>query len=399
MTLFAALYHYVLPFIVVLTPLVFVHELGHFLLARWNGVRVEVFSIGFGRELFGWTDKHETRWKISILPLGGYVKMFGQVEPDLGSGAGADMKRSGPPAKEFGTEAAEGPAFELTEHDKAVSYNHKKIWQRAAISFAGPAANLIFAVLLLAIVFATAGQQITSPQIGEVVAGSAAEAAGLKVGDTVLTANGQHLRRFEDLAALVGLGLDEPLKLQVKRGDQVIAIDAKPKIIEITDIFGNKQRIGRLGVSPSGAGEIVHYDPLTALWVAASETYNMGASVLKSLGQIITGARPPSEVSGVISIAQMSGNVFSQGFFAIISWVVFISINLGLINLFPIPLLDGGHLMFYAIEAISGRKPGPKAEEWSMRVGLALVLSLMLFAAWNDLVRIGVIRFIANLFA
>lgn len=399
MTLFAALYHYVLPFIVVLTPLVFVHELGHFLLARWNGVRVEVFSIGFGRELFGWTDKHETRWKISILPLGGYVKMFGQVEPDLGgSGAARDMTRSGPPAKELGTGVSE-PAFELTEHDKAVSYNHKKLWQRAAISVAGPAANLIFAVLLLAIVFATAGQQITSPQIGEVMPGSAAEAAGLQKGDTILTANGQQLRRFEDFAALVGLGLDEPLKLQVKRGDQVIEIAAKPKIIETTDIFGNKQRIGRLGVTPSGAGEIVHYDPLTALWVATSETYNMGASVLKSLGQIITGARPPSEVSGVISIAQMSGNVFSQGFFAIVSWLVFISVNLGLINLFPIPLLDGGHLMFYAIEAISGRKPGPKAEEWSMRVGLALVLSLMLFAAWNDLVRIGVIRFIANLFA
>ena len=387
MTLFAALYHYVLPFIVVLTPLVFVHELGHFLLARWNGVRVEVFSIGFGRELFGWTDKHETRWKISILPLGGYVKMFGQVEPDLGSGAAADMKRSGPPAKEFGT-GVEEPAFGLTEHDKAVSYNHKKIWQRAAISAAGPAANLIFAVLLLTIVFATAGQQITSPQIGEVMPGSAAEAAGLQKGDTILSANGQHLRRFEDLAALVGLGLDEPLKLQVKRGDQIIEIAAQPKIIETTDIFGNKQRIGRLGVSPSGAGEIVHYDPLTALWVATSETYNMGASVLKSLGQIITGARPPSEVSGVISIAEMSGNVFSQGFFAIVSWLVFISINLGLINLFPIPLLDGGHLLFYGIEAMRGRPLSERAQEMGFRIGLAIVLVLMIFATYNDILRL-----------
>jgi regulator of sigma E protease len=399
MNLVSSLYQYGIPFVVVITPLIFVHELGHFLLARWNGVRVEVFSIGFGRELFGWTDKHQTRWKISILPLGGYVKMFGQVEPDLGSGAAADMKRSGPPAKEFGTEAANGPAFELTEHDKAVSYNHKKIWQRAAISFAGPAANLVFAVLVLAIVFATVGQQLTSTKIDQVTPGSAAEAAGLQKGDTILSANGEHLRRFEDLAALVGLGLDEPLKLQVKRGDQVIEIDARPKIIETTDIFGNKQRIGQLGVGHAGGGEIVHYDPLTALWVATTETYSMGTQILKSLGQIITGARPASEVSGVISIVKMSGNVFSQGFFATVSWIVFISINLGLINLFPIPLLDGGHLMFNAIEAISGRKPGPKAEEWSMRVGLALVLSLMLFATWNDLVRSGVIRFIASLFA
>ncbi len=212
MNLFAWLYYHVFPFIVVLTPLVFVHELGHFLLARWNGVRVEVFSIGFGRELFGWTDRHKTRWKVSILPLGGYVKMYGQVEPDMGSGA----TETPPPSAD----------------DLAVSYNHKKVWQRAAISAAGPAANLIFAVLLTAIIFATIGQQLTSTLIDKVMPGSAAEAAGLKSGDKILSANGQELRRFEDLAAMVALGLGEPLKLQVqradfRRGDQVIELDAQ----------------------------------------------------------------------------------------------------------------------------------------------------------------------------
>ena len=380
MNLFAWLYHHILPFIVVLTPLVFVHELGHFLLARWNGVRVEVFSIGFGRELFGWTDRHQTRWKISILPLGGYVKMYGQVEPDMGSGA---------------TEAPPPSADDL-----AVSYNHKKLWQRAAISFAGPAANLIFAVLLTAIIFATIGQQLTSTQIDVVMPGSAAEAAGLQKGDKILSANGQELRRFEDLAGMVALGLGEPLKLQVQRGGQVIELNAQPKIVETKDMFGNTQRIGQLGVQHAASGgEVVHYDPLTALWVATVETYRTAAAVLKSLGQILTGTRPPSEVSGVITIAQMSSNVFEAGFGATISFIILISINLGLINLFPIPLLDGGHLAFYAVEAISGRKPGPRAEEWGMRVGLALVFSLMMFALWNDLVRNGVISYIANLFA
>ena len=394
MNAIAWLYHYILPFIVVITPLVFIHELGHFLLARWNGVRVEVFSIGFGRELFGWTDRHNTRWKFSALPLGGYVRMFGQAEPDMGKSAAArDWARS-----ERGREDPEQPA-ELTDAERDVAFNHKRIWQRAAVTVAGPAANLIFAVVLTAIIFATYGQQLSSTQIGQVFPGSAAEAAGLLKGDKILSANGQQLRRFEDLAAIVGLGLNEPLKLQVQRGDQVIAISAQPKIIETKDIFGNTQRIGQLGVQTAGAGEIVHYDPLTALWIASVETYRTAAGVLKSVGQILTGARSAGDLSGIVSIAKMSSNVFEAGIGPTISFIVFISINLGLINLFPIPLLDGGHLVFYAIEAVSGRKPGPKTEEWSMRVGIALVFSLMLFALWNDLVRYGVISYIANLFA
>jgi regulator of sigma E protease len=401
MNAIVSLLHYTVPFIVVITPLVFVHEMGHFLLARWNGVRVEVFSIGFGRELFGWTDRHKTRWKISLLPLGGYVKMFGQAEPDMtgstaaraGSAAARDWARS-----ESGREDPNSPA-ELTDAERDVSYNHKRIWQRAAISVAGPAANLLFAILLTAVIFATYGQQLSSTQIGAVIPGSAAEAAGLKPGDKILSANGQHMRRFEDLAAIVGLGLGEPLKLQVQRGDQMIAIDAQPKIIVTKDIFGNVERIGQLGVQTAGAGEIVHYDPVTALWMGTVETYRTAAGVLKSVGQMLTGARSPGELSGIVSIAKMSSNVFEAGFGPTISFIVFISINLGLINLFPIPLLDGGHLMFYAIEAVSGRKPGVRAEEWSMRVGLALVFSLMLFALWNDLVRYGVISYIANLFA
>ena len=380
---FAWLIHNVLPFIIVLTPLIFVHELGHFLVARWNKVRVEVFSIGFGRELFGWTDRHGTRWKVSVLPLGGYVKMFGQGTPDpVDSPDGSPL-----------------PEVPLSAADEAVSFNHKRLWQRALIVAAGPAANFLFAILLTAVVFATLGQQLTSTEIGEVTPGSAAEAAGLKSGDKILTANGQQLRRFEDLASLVSIGLGEPLKLQIQRAGQTMDIDAQPKVIEMKDIFGNAHQIGLLGVKSSGPGEVVHYDPATAIWVATVETYRTSASMLKSIGQIVTGVRARSEVGGVISIAKMSGDVFSEGLWATVSFVVLISINLGLINLFPIPLLDGGHLLFYVFEAVSGRQMGRRAEEWGMRLGLALVLSLMLFAAWNDLVRIGVVRFITNLFA
>jgi len=381
MSLFIWLIHNLPAFVCVLTPLVFVHELGHFLLARLNGVRVEVFSIGFGRELFGWTDRHGTRWKISLLPLGGYVKMFGQGTPEP-----AQSPDGAPPPP-------------ISAEDEAVSFNHKRLFQRALIVAAGPAANFLFAIVLTAVVFATLGQQLTSTVIGEVTRGSAAEAAGLKPADKILTANGQQVRRFEDLATLVSIGLGEPLKLQIQRNGQVMDVDAQPKIIEVTDIFGNVHRIGRLGVSSTGPGEVVHYDPLTAVWVATVETYHTSASMLKAIGQIVTGARPPSEVGGVISIAKMSGDAFSQGIWAVISFIVLVSINLGLINLFPIPLLDGGHLLFYAFEAVSGRQMGQRAEEWGMRLGLALVLSLMLFAAWNDLVSAGVIRFIANLFA
>ena len=381
MHLFAWLLHNVLPFIVVFTPLVFVHELGHFLVARWNRVRIEVFSIGFGRELFGWTDRHGTRWKVSALPLGGYVKMFGQGTPDA-------------------TEPANGaPPPPLSVAEQGVSFNHKRLWQRALIVAAGPVANFIFAIVLTAVVFATAGERLTSTDIGVVSPGSAAEAAGLKPGDKILTANGREIHRFEDLASMVQIGLGEPLRLQVRRAGQVMQIDAQPKVMEVTDIFGNIHRIGRLGISSGGPGEIVHYDPATALWVATEETYRTSASMLKSIGQMLTGVRPPSEVAGVITIAQMSGSVFTQGPWEVLGFIVLISINLGLINLFPIPLLDGGHLLFYVFEAVSGRQMGRRAEEWGMRVGLALVLSLMLFAAWNDLVRIGVIRFIANLFA
>jgi regulator of sigma E protease len=376
---FTLLIHYGLPFLCVLTILVFIHELGHYLVARWNRVRVEVFSIGFGPEIFGWTDRAGTRWKVSLLPFGGYVRMFGEVASE--EAEGAEQKP-------------------LTEADRAVSFSHKRLGQRAAIVVAGPVANFLFAIVVSAVLFATIGQQLTSTVVGVVTPDSAAAAAGIEPGDKIVALNGQPVSRFEDVAAAVMLGLGEPLHVKVERAGKTVELDARPKIVEQVDIFGDKHRIGQLGIqSASSGGTIVHYDPATAVWMAVVETYQRSVGMLKAIGQIFEGIRPSSEVGGVLRIAKMSGDIASRSLVDVIDFAVLLSINLGLINLFPVPLLDGGRLLFYGAEALRGRPLGPRAEEWGLRLGLALVLSLMLFATWNDLVSLNVIQFLKHIFA
>ncbi len=367
---------YVVIFLLLLTVLVYVHEMGHFLLARLCGVRVEVFSIGFGPELFGLTDRRGTRWKFSALPLGGFVKMFGQT--DLLTDAD-------------GTERAMTPA------ERQVSFAHKPLLHRAAIVAAGPAANFLFAIVALAILFAIYGQQYSSTVAGEVDRGSAAEAAGIQPGDRIVSLNASPVHRFEDIASIVQLGLGEPLEIVVERDGREIVLTARPTIIEQQDHFGNTHRIGRLGIHSTGGGEIVRYDPLTALDAATQETWRMTVATLKAVWQMIAGTRPAEELGGIISIAKMSGDVARTGIVALVGFAVVLSINLGLINLFPIPMLDGGHLAFYAIEAVRGRPLGARAQEWGFRIGLALVLALFVFATHNDLLKLGVVRFIRDL--
>ncbi len=377
---FTMLIHYGLPFLCVLTVLVFIHELGHYLVARWNRVRVEVFSIGFGPEIFGWTDRAGTRWKVSLLPFGGYVRMFGEM------------------ASEEAEAGEQKPA--LTEADRAVSFSHKRLGQRAAIVVAGPVANFLFAIVVSAVLFATIGQQLTSTVVSVVTPGSAAAAAGIQPGAKIVALNGQPVSRFEDIAAAVMLGLGEPLHLKVERAGKPVELDATPQIVEQVDIFGDKHRIGQLGIqsTPSG-GTIVRYGPATAVWMAVVETYQRSVGMLKAIGQIVEGIRPSNEVGGVLRIAKMSGDIASRSLIDVVDFAVLLSINLGLINLFPVPLLDGGRLLFYGAEALRGRPLGPRAEEWGLRVGLALVLSLMLFATWNDLVSLNVIQFLKHIFA
>jgi len=366
---------YILPFLVVLTVLVFVHELGHYLAARWNGVRVEVFSIGFGPELFGWNDRVGTRWKFSVLPLGGYVKMLG--EADMMTGAPADDA------------AVKNP-------DLSGSFKDKRLWQRATVVAAGPIANFIFAIVAFAVVFATVGQSITLPQVGEVVPGSAAEAAGLEPGDRFLSVGGFHIDHFEQIQQIIELNTGTPVAIVVQRGDKEVPLVATPRVVSETDRFGFAHKLTRLGIK-ARAGELVRRDPVSAVWYATGQTWNATAVTLQALGQMISGHRSSEELSGPAGIVLLSGQVAQGGIISIIGFMALLSVNLGLINLFPIPVLDGGHLLFYAAEAVRGKPLGLRAQEYGFRLGLALVLTLMVFATWNDLVRLRVVDFIRGL--
>ena len=357
-------YGYGLPFLAILTILVFVHELGHYLIARLNGVRVEVFSIGFGPELFGWTDKAKTRWKFSLIPLGGYVKMFGDADAASRPDAGLS---------------------ELSDEERAEAFPYKRLSQRSWIVAAGPIANFLFAVVLLAGVFMAVGQPFTPPAVGEVIPDSAAEQAGLLPGDRILRIDGTDIQSFQDIQLIVSLGLDEAIEIVVLRDGTEIALTATPVLTEITDDFGNQQKVGRLGISHSGV-ELVRHGPLTALWRATEKTGAYTVAILKAVGQMIVGDRSATELGGPLRIAKMSGQVAEYGWGSVVQLMWMLSISLGLINLFPIPILDGGHLLFYAIEAVRGRPLGERAQEYGFRIGLALVLSLMVFATWNDII-------------
>ena len=367
---------YIVPFLVILTVLVFVHEFGHYLIARWNGVRVEVFSIGFGPEVFGWWDRAGTRWKFSTIPLGGYVKMFGDSDAS-----------SGRPAPGLAR---------LAQAERDVSFHYKRLGQRSAIVAAGPAANFLFAIVVLAILFMTYGQPFTPAEVGQVQPDSAAEQAGIQPGDTILSINGRTVQRFEDVQQTVRLNPGVPMAIVVRRDGRELALDVTPARTELTDRFGNHYQIGLLGIARSGM-EYVKRDPATALLQAGTETWDLSAATLKAIWQIVIGTRATDELGGPLRIAQMSGEVAQGGVVAVLWFMAVLSINLGLINLFPVPVLDGGHLLFYAAEAVRGKPLGQRAREYGFRIGLALVLTLMVFATWNDLVHLRIVEFVRGL--
>ncbi len=354
-------------FLFILTVIIFVHEMGHYLIARHNGVRVEVFSIGFGREIFGKTDRLGTRWKISLLPFGGYVKMFGES-------AFSGAKDNTAPA--------------LTAEERKVSFYNKRLSQRAAIVTAGPLANFVLAVVILTVLFATAGQPFTPPNVGTVQPDSAAEEAGIQPGDLILGIEGTRIERFEQVRQIVLMNPGTPLRITVEREGRELVLTATPKLRRLTDRFGGRYEVGLLGITSGKDMARVRHGPFTAALRAVQETYRISAVTLQALGQIIAGTRSSEELGGPIRIAQLSSQVAEGGLINVFWFMALLSINLGLINLFPIPMLDGGHLLFYTMEAVRGKPLSEKFVEYGFRIGLGLVLTLFVFLTYQDLFRL-----------
>ena len=372
------LWTYGVPFLIVLTPLVFVHELGHYLVARMCGVRVEVFSIGFGPEIFGWNDRSGTRWKFAAIPFGGYVRMYGEQAP-------------------LEDEETDGDAPQPSAEDMEKCFYAKPVRQRAWIVTAGPVANFLFAIVIWAALFSIVGQKFTPPNIDAVIEGSAAERAGLKPGDVFKRIGSTKIERFEQLQQLVRLSPGKELRITVLRDGREINLTATPDSVEVTR-FGSVQRVGQLGVTRTAGDTImVRHDPFTATVLAAEYTAQLTLDILDALVQIISGSRGVKDLGGPIRIAQISGDIFKVDPINLIRIAAILSINLGLINLFPIPMLDGGHLLFYLIEAVRGKPVGERAMVYSLNFGLALILGLTLFVTWNDLVQLGVLEYFIDL--
>lgn len=349
-------------FLLVLGPLVFVHEMGHYLVGRWFGVKAETFSIGFGKEIAGWTDKRGTRWKLAAFPLGGYVQFAG------------DMNPASQPDAEW---------LSLPAEERERTFPAKPVWQRALIVLAGPATNFLFAILILAGFTFAYGKIVASPVIGEVQAGSVADKAGLRVGDRIVQLRGETIRDFMQVRLEVGQHPGEPLGLVVLRDGQRLSIPAVAGTRVESDQFGNQQRIGFLGIASSSA-ELVRVGPIDAVGDAISQTGDIVSMMVTGIGQIVTGKRELKELGGPVKIAKFSGEQLSLGWQNFVSFVALISINLGFINLLPIPVLDGGHLVFYAAEAVRRKPVSARGQEWAFRTGLALVVALMLFVTVND---------------
>lgn len=350
--------------LVLLTILVYVHEFGHYWVARKCGVRVEVFSIGFGPELFGRTDSKGTRWKFSAIPLGGYVKMFGETEFDGST-----------------------PPEPMTPEEEAVSFARKPVAQRFAIVAAGPLSNYAFAIVVLAILYMTVGQPYTPALVGEVLPDSAAAAAGLKEGDRFLRVAGSDVDRFEDVQTIIRIHPNDPVEIVVDRGGKRITLTVTPRVKEIKDVSGKKIEIGLIGVMQTGKAFELR-NPVSAVFEATKESIDLSYYALKTLGQMVVGKRDIRELGGPVRIGQISGDVARLGFIPFVSLIAMLSINLGMVNLFPVPMLDGGHLVFYGIEAIRGKPLAMKTQELGFRIGLVLVLFLMLFVTINDLVNL-----------
>ncbi len=370
MDFITAIPSYALPFIVVLSVLVFVHELGHYLAARWCGVAVETFSIGFGKELFGFKDKYGTRWKFSMIPLGGYVQMYGDLDPASSEVDPAVIKK-------------------MTKKQKAKAFFNKTVGERSFIVFAGPAINFLYAILVMGGLFWVNGQYYAPALAGGIIEDSAAERAGFLPDDVIVSIDGISIKRFGDMQRIITVSLDKEMDFVVQRGEEQITITAQPEKVEKLDRFGFVHSTGMLGIVSAGEIERQDHSLISALGAATQETWSMTVSTLKAVGQIVVGARNAKELGGVVRIGAYAKEFSDNGLASLIMFSAIISINLGLINLFPIPLLDGGHLVFYAYEAVFGQPMNEKVRMAGMKIGYFLIITLMIYATLNDLVQLN----------
>ena len=366
----------ILPFLIILTVLVFVHEMGHYLVARKNGVKVEVFAVGFGAELFGWTDRFGTRWKICAIPLGGYVKMFG--DGDISSSSALEDSKG---------------SYEGKEN----AFHCKSLGARAAIVVAGPLANFLFAIILLAGLYSIVGQRYAPPIIDKITSGSSADIAGLEIGDEILQVNEQDVKRFEELQRIVRPNPGKELKFLIRRDNEILLKTVIPQLVEGKDASGSKIVYGLLGVV-SEQTTFIRHNPLISFGLAVEETWVIVSQTLIHVTEMVSGERTTEELGGPIRIAKLSGAVADAGLVSSIWFMAVLSINLGLINLFPVPVLDGGHLFFYLLEFIRGKPLEAKMQGIASYVGLVLVISLMIFVTWNDLVQLNITNFIISIF-
>lgn len=372
MTYLADLLHlfvgYIVPFLLVLTLLVFVHEMGHYLVGRWSGIKIVAFSIGFGPELVGFNDRRGTRWKFCAIPLGGYVKFYGDED------------------------AASTPDYQklegLSAEERGRTFLGAALWKRAATVAAGPIANFILAIVIYALLFSTYGKPIADPVVSEVKAGSAAAESGIRPGDLLVSIDGSTVTTFDDVRRYVGVRPEMPIVVEIRRDGQLLQVPMVPKRTEITDQFGNKMEMGIIGIltnQESGNFRLQSFGPLEAIGQGAVESWHIVTGTFAYIGNLVTGHMKADQLGGPIRVAQASGQMATLGIAAVLQLAAVLSVSIGLLNLMPVPVLDGGHLMFYAIEAVRGRPLGPSAQDIAFRIGFAMVLMLMVFATWNDI--------------
>lgn len=361
--------HYGLSFFLVISVIVFVHEFGHYIVAKFCGVKIEVFSLGFGKEIVGWTDKSGTRWKLSLLPFGGYVKMFG----DAGAASTPDDDK----------------LEHMSEEEKRVSFHYKPLWRKALIVAAGPFFNFLLTIAVFTYFVYNVGLASTEPVVGEVMPDTPAAEAGFETGDRVLRIDGKEIHVFGDISNAIATNIGAPIHLEIQRGEEQLSLTLTPMRYADEDGLGNQVERPLIGLKSTR----VTYEDVSlpeALGEATNRTWRICVMSLQVVGQMITGQRSAQELKGPVGIAQLSGQVtqsgdnFSETLHMILWFIALLSANLGMINLFPIPMLDGGHLLYYAIEAVRGRPMAERFQEYGFRFGMAVILSLMAFTLYND---------------